>query len=293
MEAAAQQVHDAVRQEIELRFGTSSGSSWDLFEVTNLYQVNNTSVLQAFRGGASSNGDDMDVEVQPKFQLRQCEFLVAEWTSEVPPKLLAARKQAEAASTCKASRKDTTLEMLFEWSLEPEQLSEEDILYCSSCKEHRRQWKKVEIWSFPPVLVEIHGLQSEAGSKLNGLQGVAKYLDAKTGRFCVCLREGDPPEAWKKYKPENLRPIQQDMSAGDAGPPPIYDLGGLVRHVGHISFGHYVAYVRSSVDGRWRLFDDEDVTEVTSEQVEKNQDAYVLFYIRRDCQPSTWASVQA
>ena len=41
-------------------------------------------------------------------------------------------------------------------------------------------------------------------------------------------------------------------------------VGILGRQRGDATFGHYMAYARSSEDGVWRLFDDEDVTEVGS-----------------------------
>lgn len=34
-----------------------------------------------------------------------------------------------------------------------EELSEDELYYCSKCKEHRRASKKLEIWRLPPVLV--------------------------------------------------------------------------------------------------------------------------------------------
>lgn len=37
-----------------------------------------------------------------------------------------------------------------------EQLAEDELYYCSKCKQHRMATKKLEIWRLPPVLVRIN-----------------------------------------------------------------------------------------------------------------------------------------
>merc|ERR1719456_1826608 len=112
------------------------------------------------------------------------------------------------------------------------------LVTCKGCKQSQQVYKRLELWSLPPVLViqlkrfemnimgergarlntpvrfplegldlrrfcdghesfpagnclraeqlvEIQGLASAEGKKLNGLQGMAMYLDPKTMRFCV------------------------------------------------------------------------------------------------------------
>jgi len=138
--------------------------------------------------------------------------------------------------------------------------------------------------------VEIHGLQSASGKELNGQEGVAQYLDSASGRFCVQLNPDDPPGKWKKVKPDNLKPAA-DPDSEDSKVEAIYDLAGLCKHVGDARFGHYIAYVRSTVDGKWRYFDDEIVTEVSATTVASEQiGAYVLFYLRKDRRPACWES---
>lgn len=138
--------------------------------------------------------------------------------------------------------------------------------------------------------VQVHGLQSLAGKQLNEMVGTAMYLDTASVRYCVRMRKDDPPDEWKKLKPDNLRPFSRSRVVEEA-PPPLYDLLAVCKHIGDATFGHYMAYARSSEDGVWRLFDDEDVTEVTAREVEAQQKgAYVLFYLRRDCRPSSWGS---
>ena len=57
----------------------------------------------------------------------------------------------------------------------------------------------------------------------------------------------------------------------------VYDLYGVCNHFGNLKKGHYTAFVKNVVSGRWYTFDDSKVTEMESKQcVTKN--AYVLFY---------------
>lgn len=61
----------------------------------------------------------------------------------------------------------------------------------------------------------------------------------------------------------------------------LYDLYGVVHHQGALSGGHYVASLKSDLDGQWRLFNDAQIYEIHSRDV-VDSSAYILFYIRRD-----------
>ena len=66
----------------------------------------------------------------------------------------------------------------------------------------------------------------------------------------------------------------------------IYDLYGVVHHQGALSGGHYVASLKSELDGRWRLFNDAQIYELNSRDV-VDPSAYILFYVRRDVKGAT------
>lgn len=61
----------------------------------------------------------------------------------------------------------------------------------------------------------------------------------------------------------------------------LYDLYGVIHHQGALSGGHYVASLKSDVDGQWRLFNDAQIYEIHSRDV-VDSSAYILFYMRRD-----------
>eukprot|EP01138_Halocafeteria_seosinensis_P013804 gb/GECG01014096.1/.p1 GENE.gb/GECG01014096.1/~~gb/GECG01014096.1/.p1 ORF type:complete len:1323 (+),score=220.00 gb/GECG01014096.1/:1-3969(+) len=60
-----------------------------------------------------------------------------------------------------------------------------------------------------------------------------------------------------------------------------YDLVALVQHLGGFGGGHYISFTKHSETGKWHLYDDESVREVSEETVASAQ-AYLLFYVRRD-----------
>ena len=68
-------------------------------------------------------------------------------------------------------------------------------------------------------------------------------------------------------------------SSSSSSSPALYNLFAIVRHLGSVSGGHYIAYCRSHVTGKWYEFDDRLVTEVSEEKISKIE-AYLLFYQR-------------
>jgi ubiquitin C-terminal hydrolase len=69
----------------------------------------------------------------------------------------------------------------------------------------------------------------------------------------------------------------------------MYDLVGVSKHIGSLGFGHYIAHGRSSIDGEWYNFDDNEVRRVTAQEVVTDKvGAYVLFYLRRDYRPESF-----
>lgn len=79
--------------------------------------------------------------------------------------------------------------------------------------------------------------------------------------------------------PENA--TCRNNPADGRSPETLYDLYAVVHHLGALSGGHYVASVRSEKDGKWRIFNDAQVTEVCSKDI-VDASAYILFYLRRD-----------
>jgi len=62
--------------------------------------------------------------------------------------------------------------------------------------------------------------------------------------------------------------------------PPIYDLYAVSNHMGGLHGGHYTAYAKNFLDGKWYCFDDSNAYSVSESQVVSSS-AYVLFYRKR------------
>mmetsp|Transcript_6564 Transcript_6564/g.11531 ORF Transcript_6564/g.11531 Transcript_6564/m.11531 type:complete len:553 (-) Transcript_6564:99-1757(-) len=143
-----------------------------------------------------------------------------------------------------------------------EQLSEQEAWYCPRCKEHKCAFKKMDIWSAPPILV----------------------LHFK--RFSV-----DASSFWtEKLETAVKFPLELDISKYVLNPGKVntYSLAAVSNHFGGMGGGHYTAYGRND-NGKWFEFDDSAVSEVGD--VEKTFDysaAYVIFYIRDDYCPDAW-----
>lgn len=273
-------------------------------------------------------------ETEETIRFGERQYLVLEWEGDDTP-------EAPNIEDVKVEEEEdeVTLDMCFRWMTDREQLAGEDAVYCSCCGDFRQSFKKVDIWSLPPVLViqlkrfeftgmdrrrintkvqfplegldlrefclsckpsfpkehclrfgqrvEIHGLTSSLGQRMNGSAGKIEYVDSSTGSPRWCVRLDEAPEILTSITPGNLKLI--DLKESPESVLPVFDLAAISKHIGGASFGHYVAYARSSCNGLWYLFDDDDVTEVSPQVVEEEQEgAYVLFYLRRDCIPHSW-----
>ncbi|PSN37265.1 hypothetical protein C0J52_17324 [Blattella germanica] len=120
---------------------------------------------------------------------------------------------------------------------------------CPSCKDKRDAIKKFDIWRLPPILV-IHLNRFYHDGWWRKRQ---TYVDFP---FTLNMREFTP------------LPDQRYVS---------YDLYGISNHYGTMEGGHYTAYCKNSVYGKWYKFDDHEVGEIPSSDVRSGA-AYILFY---------------
>lgn len=71
------------------------------------------------------------------------------------------------------------------------------------------------------------------------------------------------------------------MNSDDGRGEMLYDLYAVIHHQGAMAGGHYVASLKSEIDGQWRLFNDAQIFKIHSRDV-VDSSAYILFYIQRD-----------
>jgi hypothetical protein len=180
--------------------------------------------------------------------------------------------------------------------------------YCSKCKDFRVQTKQMSLWRLPPiVIVHLKRFQftQQMRRKLRDLvifptEGLdlsrimapdstaTKTSTGTTGESSTPPDAGDDETDDSRENGDDASTENSNggdsssRSLKDSGRDEIlYDLYAVVHHQGALSGGHYVASLKSEVDGQWRLFNDAQVYEIHARDV-VDASAYILFYIRRD-----------
>lgn len=172
-----------------------------------------------------------------------------------PPTL---RAQPDAA-------KPVTLDDCMElWSRE-EQLGESDKWYCSGCKQHVQAMKQLALWSAPQYLM-VH---------------LKRFKFSRMFRSRIGTRVDFPLTGWDLSK----HVLDSNAAAHEGGL--LYDLYGVVNHMGSMGGGHYTAYGKNALNGQWYSFDDSHVSLLGSGETDAvrssltSGNAYVLFFSRR------------
>lgn len=254
------ELFEEVRRELRKHMPNAADSNeWQLFRTGDKWNVVHT------KTEVENNDEELT------FDHRQ--YLVVEWKEgEEVAEAQAMRKLLEEAPSASSNNNgrrggagggSVSVEDCFRMFTETDKLPPSDAWYCNKCKEHREAFKKMEFWSFPPVLVlQLKRFTYSQYSRERLNTNVAFPMDG----LDVTSYASRPPSS-----------------------PQVYDLAAVSIHMGGLGGGHYVAYARSSENGKWYDFNDSRVGEVPASQVLNEQcGAYVLFYIRRDHRPAGW-----
>jgi ubiquitin carboxyl-terminal hydrolase 4/11 len=134
---------------------------------------------------------------------------------------LAMKKEQRA----KRKREGVSLQDCFAETAKEEILSEENTWYCNRCKEQRRAYKKLEIWTVPDILV-IH-----------------------LKRFSAHRAFRDKIDVLVDFPVEGLD-IKDWVGMPD-GKETIYDLFAVDNHYGGLGGGHYTAIAQNFYDKKW------------------------------------------
>ncbi len=165
-----------------------------------------------------------------------------------------------------------TLDQCFETFTRPERLDENNMWYCSKCKEHVRAMKTMKLWRLPNILVvHLKRFEFKHSLRRDKLDTLVDFplegLDMSTHCSGLNPNGGDTQE-----------------SIVDATVDAKYDLFAVVNHFGRMGFGHYTAFCRQwdeeGLSSQWNLFDDSNVRPIDRSDV-SGPAAYVLFYRRR------------
>ena len=136
--------------------------------------------------------------------------------------------QLEAKRKARSHRKKKglTLEECLDEFGKEEILSEMDTWYCPRCKEHRRASKKFELWKTPDILV-MH-----------------------LKRFSSSAMRRDKLDVFVDFPIEDLD-LTSRVVEREEGKQEVYDLFAVDDHWGGLGGGHYTAFAKSFIDGKW------------------------------------------
>ncbi|ROT35882.1 UCH-domain-containing protein, partial [Sodiomyces alkalinus F11] len=170
------------------------------------------------------------------------------------PVLEQRRKKRQARSN-----KGITLDECLDEFEKAEILSEQDMWYCPRCKEHRRASKKFDLWKTPDILVVHLKRFSSSGYRRDKLDVMVDF-------------------------PIQDLDLRNRVLYQEDGKEEIYDLFAVDEHFGGLGGGHYTAWAKNFIDGRWYHFNDSSVSPGQAES-SVTKAAYLLFYRRRSDGP--------
>jgi len=133
-----------------------------------------------------------------------------------------------------------------------EQLSENDLWYCPTCKLHVQAFKKLDLWKLPNILV-IH---------------LKRFNFSKYSREKLTVKV--------EFPIDNLQ--LSEFVLNDVEKNTTYSLFAVSNHIGSIGGGHYTSYCKNHNDGEWYEYNDSLVSSLKFPQRYLSNNAYVLYY---------------
>lgn len=216
--------------------------------------------------------EEMDHQEEGKEQLSEVEesarsTLAIDWDSETRSLYFdeqeseACEKHTSMSQPQKKKKAAIALRECIELFTTMETLGEHDPWYCPTCKKHQQATKKFDLWSLPKILV-VH-----------------------LKRFSYNRYWRDKLDTVVEFPVRALN--MSEFVCDRAARPYVYDLIAVSNHYGAMGVGHYTAYAKNRLNGKWYYFDDSSVSLASEDQI-VTKAAYVLFYQRRDDEcPST------
>ncbi|OPJ80763.1 ubiquitin carboxyl-terminal hydrolase 4 isoform A [Patagioenas fasciata monilis] len=214
----------------------------------------------------SSGTSEINSVVEGKIlKLNAFSVLAVDWDSDTR-RLLFDEQEAQAfekhGSMLQPQKKKTVVALrdCIELFTTMETLGEHDPWYCPNCKKHQQATKKFDLWSLPRILV-VHLKRFS----------YSRYWRDKLDTVVLFPIRG-----------LNMSEFVCDPRAGSY----VYDLIAVSNHYGAMGVGHYTAYAKNKVNGKWYYFDDSSVSVASEDQI-VTKAAYVLFYQRRNSEEHT------
>ncbi len=151
-------------------------------------------------------------------------------------------------------KKGKNLYTCFQNLLKKEKLDENNLWYCSNCKENRQALKQLQIYKLPRILI---------------IQ-LKRFKNENTGFFFF-----DNKNDVKIDFPIYNLDLTDFIVSNKEKKKYVYDLFAVNQHFGISIGGHYTALCKNG--DKWYNFDDEDISEITDKNL-VSSNAYLLFY---------------
>ncbi|XP_006891446.1 PREDICTED: ubl carboxyl-terminal hydrolase 18 [Elephantulus edwardii] len=154
---------------------------------------------------------------------------------------------------------------------QPRELADDSTCFCENCGKNTRGKQVWKLTHLPPTLT-IH----------------LKRFSIKNSRIQKICHSLCFPESLDF---DQILPTEQDLGKANDQAEVHYELFAVVAHVGRADFGHYCAYIRNSVDGKWFCFNDSSVCLVSWEDIRCTygnphyrwrETAYLLVYMKKE-----------
>ncbi|XP_060240103.1 ubl carboxyl-terminal hydrolase 18 isoform X2 [Meriones unguiculatus] len=166
---------------------------------------------------------------------------------------------------------DVDLEDALRCFFQPKELASSDKCFCENCGK-KTPWRQVLKLTRLPQTLTIHLMRFS-------------IRNSQTEKICHSV-----------HFPQSLdfsqvQPTETDVGDTKEQSAVHYELFAVVAHVGMADFGHYCAYIRNPVDGKWFCFNDSHVCWVTWEDVQCTygnhryrwrETAYLLVYMKTE-----------
>ncbi|XP_075759605.1 ubiquitin carboxyl-terminal hydrolase 43 [Pelodiscus sinensis] len=178
-----------------------------------------------------------------------------------------------------------TLDECFQLYTKEEQLAPDDAWRCPHCQVLQQGVVKLSLWTLPDILLIHLKRFRQAGERRTKLSTLVRFplrglnMAPHVAQRSQAGKQAPGPWAAWKRPPYLSHGCQLDS---------LYDLYAVCNHHGSMQGGHYTAYCRNSLDGRWYGYDDSAVEPVPEDEV-CTRGAYILFYQRRNVIPS-WSA---
>ncbi|CAK4658374.1 hypothetical protein LEN26_013559 [Aphanomyces euteiches] len=205
-------------------------------------------------------GFERTANAMETLRLNDTSYLGIDWEDELQNLYQVAEPYVQNHASMKSLRVKTeglTLDDCFKKFTSPEQLDQDNLWYCSTCKEHRQATKTMQLYKLPDVLI----LSLKRFEYRNEV--VRDKLDTMVD-----------------FPLDGLNMAPYCLSADDNSDEFLYDLYAVTNHFGSMGFGHYTAFAKDKATNLWYTFDDSTVTAMPASNVVSNA-AYILFYKRR------------